>query len=131
MNIMANKNPNTGPLLQSIENKKQRAFQKVENAIKEMIKQQQKINFNSVSEVSGVSKSFLYRYGEIRNRIEALRKQEDGLKTPKQVKREMTDKSKDVIIASLRKRNKDLEEENKNLKEQLKIDWAEVYQQID
>lgn len=47
MNIMANKNPNTGPLLQSIENKKQRAFQKVENAIKEMIKQQQKINFNT------------------------------------------------------------------------------------
>jgi ACT domain-containing protein len=67
---MANKNPNTGPLLRSIENKKQKALQKVENTIKEMIKQQQKINFNSVAEKSGVSKSFLYNYNDIRNRIE-------------------------------------------------------------
>jgi hypothetical protein len=128
---MANKNPNTGPLLRSIENKKQMALQKVENTLKEMIKQQQKINFNSVAEKSGVSKSFLYNYSDIRNRIETLRKQEEGLETPKQVKRKMTEQSKDVIIASLRKRNKDLEEENKKLKEQLKVDWAEIYKQID
>jgi hypothetical protein len=43
----------------------------------------------------------------------------------------MTEQSKDVIIASLRKRNKDLEEENKKLKEQLKVEWAEIYKQID
>lgn len=128
---MANKNPNIGPLLKSIENKKQKAFQKVDNTIKVMIKQKQKINFNSVAETSGVSKSFLYKYSDIRSRIETLRKQEEGLKTPKQVKREMTKRSKDVIIASLRKRNKDLEEENIKLKEQLKLGWAEIYKQID
>jgi len=128
---MANKNPNTGPLLRSIEDKKQKALQKVENAIKEMIKHQQKINFNSVAEKSGVSKSFLYNYNDIRNRIETLRKQEEGLETPKQVKRKMTEQSKDVIIASLRKRNKDLDEENKKLKAQLKVNWAEIYKQID
>src|SRR5690625_568064 len=107
---MANKNPNMGPLLKSIENKRQKAFQKVEDTIKVMIKQKQKINFNSVAEKSGVSKSFLYKYSDIRNRIKTLRKQEEGLETPKQVKREMTEQSKDVIIASLRKRNKALEE---------------------
>ena len=128
---MANKNPNTGPLLQSIENKKLLTFQKVENTIKELIKQQQKINFNSVAEKSGVSKSFLYKYDNIRNRIDTLRKQEEGLETPKQVKRKMSEQSKDVIIASLRKRNNELEEENKKLKEQLKLDWAEIYKQID
>jgi NADH dehydrogenase/NADH:ubiquinone oxidoreductase subunit G len=128
---MANMNPNTGPLLKSIENKKQKAFQKVENTIKEMIKQKQKINFNSVAEKSGVSKSFLYNYSDIRNRIETLRKQEEGIETPKQVKREMTEQSKDIIIASLRKRNKSLEEENKKLKEKLKVEWAEIYKQID
>jgi hypothetical protein len=127
---MANKNPNTGPLLQSIENKKLLTFQKVENTIKELIKQQQKINFNSVAEKSGVSKSFLYKYDNIRNRIDTLRKQEEGLETPKQVKRKMSEQSKDVIIASLRKRNNELEEENKKLKEQLKLDWAEIYKQI-
>jgi hypothetical protein len=129
-NKMANKKPNTGPLLRSIEDKKQK-FQKVENTIKEMIKQQKKINFNSIAEESGVSKSFLYKYSEIRSRIETLRRQEEGLETPKQAKREMSEKSKDVIIASLRKRNKDLEEENKKLKEQLKVEWAAIYKEIE
>ena len=127
---MANKKPNTGPLLRSIEEKKQKKILKVESTIKEMIKQQMKINFNSVSTKSGVSKPFLYKYSEIRFRIETLRKQEENLETPKQVKRKMTDQSKDVIIASLRKRNKLLEEENKNLKEQLKVDWSAVYNKI-
>ncbi|WP_338786244.1 hypothetical protein [Metabacillus sp. FJAT-53654] len=42
----------------------------------------------------------------------------------------MTEHSKDVIIESLRKRNK-LLEENKRLKEQLKIDWAAIYNEIE
>ncbi|MGG4510781.1 transposase [Heyndrickxia sporothermodurans] len=128
---MANKNPNTGPLLRSIEDKKQKTFQKVETAIKEMIKQHKKINFNSIAEESGVSKSFLYKYSEIRSRIETLRSQEKGLVTPKQAKREMSEKSKDVIIASLRKRSKNLEEENRKLKEQLKVEWAAIYKEIE
>lgn len=128
---MANKNPNTEPLLQSIEDRKRKAKQKVDNAIKEMIKQKEKINFNSVSAKSGVSKPFLYKYREIRSRIETLRKQEEKLDSPTQVKRNMTEHSKDVIIASLRKKVKYLEEENKKLKEQLKVDWAAIYNQID
>lgn len=128
---MANKNPNTGPLLRSIEDKKQKTFQKVETTIKEMIKQHKKINFNSVAEESGVSKSFLYKYSEIRSRIETLRSQEEGLETPKQAKREMSEKSKDIIIASLRKRNMNLEEENRKLKEQLKVEWAAIYKEIE
>ena len=43
----------------------------------------------------------------------------------------MSEKSKDVIIASLRKRNKQLEEENKKLKEQLKVEWAAIYKEIE
>ncbi len=129
--MMANKNPNTEPLLKSIEDKKLKTKQKVENTIKEMIKNQEKINFNSVSAKSGVSKPFLYKYSDIRSKIEKLRKQEENLVTPKDVKRSMTEQSKDVIIASLRKRNKLLEEENKRLKEQLKIDWAAIYKEID
>jgi len=127
---MANKNPNTGPLLKSIAEKKQKTFQKVEKTIKEMIKLHVKVNFNSVAEFSGVSKSFLYKHSDIRSRIEALRKQEEGLETPRQVKRGMTEQSKDVIIASLRKRNKFLEEENKNLKDRLNVDWSAIYKEI-
>ena len=53
---MANNNPNTGPLLKSIEDKKHKTKLKVEKTIKDMIKQNIKINFNSVSDRSGVSK---------------------------------------------------------------------------
>lgn len=128
---MVNKNPNTEPLLRSIEDKTQMTKQKVESTIKEMIKQQVKINFNSVSTRSGVSKPFLYKYNDIRDRIETLRKQEEKLNIPRQAKRNMTEHSKDVIIESLRKRNKQLEEENKKLKEQLKLDWVAIYNEID
>lgn len=127
---MSNKTPNTEPLLRSIEDKKQKAKQKVESTIKEMIKQKEKINFNSVSVKSGVSKPFLYKYSEIRSRIETLRKQEEKLDSPNQVKRNMTEHSKDVIIASLRKKVMHLEEENKKLKDQLKVDWATVYKEF-
>ncbi|PGS46042.1 DUF6262 family protein [Bacillus sp. AFS041924] len=127
---MANKNPNTEPLLRSIEDKKQKTKQKVEYTIKEMIKQKEKINFNSVSAKSGVSKPFLYKYSDIRSRIETLRMQEEKLDTPKQVKRNMTEQSKDVIIASLRKKIKHLEDENKKLREQLRVDWAAIYNEF-
>lgn len=127
---MANKNPNTEPLLRSIEDKKQKTKQKVESTIKEMIKKQEKINFNIVSVKSGVSKPFLYKYSDIRSRIETLRKQEEKLDTPNQVKRNLTEQSKDVVIASLRKKIKQLEEENKKLNEQLKVDWAAIYNEF-
>src|SRR5690606_41730688 len=116
---MANKNPNTEPLLRSIEDKTKSKKQKVENTIKEMIKQQIKINFNSVSARSGVSKPFLYKYSDIRARIDKSRKQEESLDTPKQVKRNITKHTKDVIIESIRKQNKLLAEENKRMKEKL------------
>jgi hypothetical protein len=128
---MANNNPNTGPLLKSIEDKKHKTKLKVENTIKDMIRQKIKINFNSVSDRSGVSKSFLYKYDDIKTRIESLRKQDDYLDKPNKAKRKMSDESKDVIIASLRKRNKQLEEENKQLKEQLKVEWAAIYNNIE
>ena len=127
---MANQNPNTEALLQSIEEKKQKTKQKVESTIREMIKQKEKINFNSVSVKSGVSKPFLYKYSEIRSRIETLRKQEEKLDSLNQVKRNMTNSSKDVVIESLRKKVKHLEEENKKLKEQLKVDWAAIYNEL-
>jgi hypothetical protein len=127
---MANKNPNTGPLFKSIEEKQKSTFQKVEAAMKVLIKKQQKINFNSVSDTSGVSKSFLYKYPEIRNRIETLRKQQVGIPHPRMAKLSMSEQSKDVIITSLKKRNKELLDENKKLKEQLKHGLVDFYQNI-
>ena len=42
----------------------------------------------------------------------------------------MNENNKDAIIASLKRKIKRLEEENKNLREQIKVNYAEVYKQL-
>ena len=110
---------NTEGVRQYAQQKKLSAAVKVDEAIQRLIKQQGKINFNSVSTESGVSKAYLYNHSEIRERIETLRKQQEGIPSAKQVKREMTEASKDVLIAAKNKRIKELETENKQLKDEL------------
>ena len=46
-----------------------------------------------------------------------FRKQHEGLPSPGQVKREMTDASKDVFIAVKNKHIKELQDENKRLRD--------------
>lgn len=110
---------NTEGVRQYAQQKKLSAAVKVDEVIQRLIKQKGKINFNSVSMESGVSKAYLYNHSEIRQRIEMLRKQQDGITSAKQVKREMTEASKDVLIAAKNKRIKELETENKQLKDEL------------
>jgi len=110
---------NTEGVRQYAQQKKLSAAMKVDEAIQRLIKQRGKINFNSVSTESGVSKANLYNHSEIRERIETLRKQQEGISSAKQVKREMTEASKDVLIAAKNKRIKELETENKQLKDEL------------
>ena len=76
---------------------------------------------------SGVTKTYLYNNQEIRDRIETLRKQQEGLSSPRQVKREMTDANKDILIAAKNKRLKELENENKRLKEELAYLRGKIY----
>jgi|SRR5699024_1218663 len=104
--------------------------EKVDKAIQRLIKAQKAINFNSVASESGVTKKTLYDNKDIRERIEILRHQQSQVPTPAQVKREMNDNNKDAIIASLKRKIKRLEEENKELKEQLKVNYAEIYKQL-
>ena len=104
--------------------------EKVDKAIQRLIRAQKAINFNSVASESGVSKKTLYDNEDIRERIETLRHQQSQVPTPSQVKREMDDNNKDAIIASLKRKIKRLEEENKELKEQVKINYAEIYKEL-
>ncbi|MED1802835.1 DUF6262 family protein [Brevibacillus porteri] len=107
---MVNNNPNTEGLLKYAREKGQQKRLLVEDVVKKMIKQQKTININSVSIEAGVSKRFLYETKDLFERIDTLRKQQKGLPA-KQVRRNTSDESKDVIIASLRNRIKKLEEE--------------------
>lgn len=104
--------------------------EKVDEAIQRLIKTQKSINFNSVANESGITKATLYNNKDIRARIEILREQQSQVPTPSQVKREMDDNNKDAIIASLKRKIKRLEEENKELKEQVKVNYAEIYKQL-
>ena len=88
------------------------------------------INFDSVSEETNVSKSYLYNNKAVRQRLEGLREQQKGLPSPRQVKREMTDANKDVVIAAKNKQIKELEAENKRLKEELKKLRGKQYDQL-
>lgn len=125
-----NKNPNIEGISRHARKKSEVAYQKVEQVIKNLIKEQEMINFNNVSNKSGVSKSFLYKHSELRERIEHLRKQQIGLKSAKQLKRRTTDSSKDVIIASLKNKNEQLKKENKELKLQLQRYLNKTYDEI-
>lgn len=103
---------------------------KVDEAITLLIKERGPINFNYVSKLSGVSKTYLYEHQAIRERIEALRKQQLGLPSRKHIKEEMTNSNKDVLLAAKNKRIKVLEDEIKHLKEQLKRLGGELYDSI-
>ena len=104
--------------------------ERVDSAIRRLIKTQKSINFNSVANESGITKTTLYNNKDIKERIETLRHQQAQVPTPSQVKREMNDNNKDAIISSLKRKIKRLEEENKELKEQVKINYAELYESI-
>ncbi|EIL85551.1 hypothetical protein BAME_11680 [Bacillus sp. M 2-6] len=42
----------------------------------------------------------------------------------------MNENNKDALIASLKRKNKKLEEENRQLREQLKVAYADVYKNL-
>ena len=88
------------------------------------------INFNSVANEAGVAKATLYNHSELRERIETLRQQQAQAPTAKQIKREMNESNKDALIESLKRKIKKLEDENKQLREQLKLAYAEVYKKL-
>ncbi|MEC2862147.1 transposase [Bacillus thuringiensis serovar kyushuensis] len=108
--------------------KSEETVQKVEQAIKQLIKKNARINFNTVSIESGVSKSYLYNHLAFRERIEMLRKQQG--KSPKAVKRQMSDESNATKIRILRDRIKELESDNKRLKDENRRLQGKLYERI-
>ncbi len=88
------------------------------------------INFNSVASEAGVAKATLYNNLVFRERIESLRQQQVTVPTKKQIQRKMNDNNKDALIDSLKRKIKRLEQENKDLRGQLKVAYADIYKKI-
>lgn len=121
---------NTKGLKEYAQNKTKMTLEKVDKAIRELSLGEQKINFNSVSNLSGVSKNFLYKNQEIKQRIEELRDKQTEKVIKQRIKYDKTDKSKDIIIIAKDKKIKELQEENRKLKGQLEIIRGKLYEKI-
>lgn len=121
---------NTKGLKKYAEEKTKITLEKVDKAIRELSLSGERINFNSVATASGVSKTFLYNNKEIKERIENLRQKQVSKEMNQRAKYNKTAKSKDIIIMAKDKKIKELEEENKKLKEQLEILRGKLYEKL-
>ncbi|NBD16736.1 MAG: hypothetical protein GVY04_11540, partial [Cyanobacteria bacterium] len=108
----------------------------------------QKINFQTVAHVANVSTAYLYKYPEIKHRIQTLRDQQKNQPKPKKAP-SASDDSKSVIIYNLREENKKLKgqieqfrkanesltgrlyqlQESSNLAERLKVENARLVEE--
>lgn len=120
---------NLNGLRQNWKSRGEDAREKVLAAIEQMTVKGQKVNFNSVSKVSGISKSFLYEKEDIRKRIEEQRRCEVNKEMNRRAKYDKTSRSKDVIIEAKNRRIAALEEENKKIKKELQLLRGLLYSQ--
>ncbi|AJA47042.1 transposase [Clostridium pasteurianum DSM 525 = ATCC 6013] len=121
---------NTKGLKEYAKQKTEVTLEKVDKAIRELSLKGEKINFNSVSNLSGVSKTFMYKNEEVKQRIEKLRDKQTEKVIKQKLKYDKTDKSKDIIIMAKDKKIKELEFENKKLKQQLEILRGNLYEKV-
>jgi hypothetical protein len=99
--------------------------QRAEEAITQLINEQRPVNFKTVAETAAISTAWLYGNEDLKQRIMHLRTQQ----TPKAqvklpVREQASNASKDGVIAALRKRIKELEAENRDLKRQVEVAYG-------
>ncbi len=135
MQVDSSFKPNTSGLLANAQRKSEAAQQRVHQAIDQLLREQQPVNFNTVAKAANVTKSYLYAHKDVRERIEALRAQQGQERLERQwAERQQhqarTDKAKDVLLAAKDRRIKALEEENRKLKEDLKVAYGKLYDRL-
>jgi sulfite reductase beta subunit-like hemoprotein len=127
--------PNTSGLLAHAQRKSQETQQRVHQAIDQLLREQQTVNFNTVAKAANVTKSYLYAHQDVRERIEALRTElgQERLErqwAERQQHQARTDKTKDVLLEARDRRIKALEAENRKLKEDLKVAYGKLYDRL-
>lgn len=108
-------------LEKSWEERKVNAREKAAVAIRQLQMDGKAVNFSSVNQQSGVSKSFLYEDEETRKTIEEIRALEVDKEMNRRARYEKTSQSKDVIIDAKDKRIVKLESEIKQLKAEIQV----------
>jgi hypothetical protein len=123
---------NTTGLAAYTHQRKEEKRKRVDDAITRLLREQQVINFNTVAKAAEVSKAYLYTQPLFRDRIEALRQQQQEQRVREKVARPTgkTDAAKDLMILAKERRIKELEDENRKLKQQLKVALGKAYDQL-
>jgi intracellular sulfur oxidation DsrE/DsrF family protein len=123
---------NTAGITAHAQSRKEQKRTSVENAIAALLREQKPVNFNTVAKAAAVSKAYLYSQLDLRERIEALRQQGVEQMVRERVTRSTgkTDASRDLVILAKDRRIKALEEENRKLKQQLKVALSRAYERI-
>ncbi len=123
---------NTAGLVTHAHQRKEEKRKRVEEAITRLLREHKAINFNTIAKAAGVSKAYLYTQPLFRDRIEALRQQQQEQRIRERIARPIgkTDAGKDLVILAKERRIKELEEENRKLKQQLKAALGKTYDQL-
>jgi hypothetical protein len=116
---------NTSGMVKAAKKKRESAIENTEKAIRQLIKENKPINFHSVANAANVSVPWLYKEVEIKERIQQLREQQ-RLKIKLDEGKKPSTASQDAIIATLKKKINQQDEEIKQLREQLKVAYGQV-----
>ena len=108
--------------------RKQDCIDRTEKAISKLLQNNERVSFGAIARIANVSVSYLYKYPEIKERIQDIRDQQ--VKSARKLTRPQTasEKSKQVMIKQLRERINTLEWEKKELKKQNEKMTGELYQ---
>lgn len=137
---MATTHPrNVTGLQQHAQDKRRQAQRRVDSAIQDLLKRGEPVTFFRIAALADVSKSYLYTCREIRERIEALRQQEQVRHHEALVAARLggpggapsrSDAAKDVLLAAKERRIHALEAENRRLQAELRIALGKLYAQM-
>ncbi len=127
-NNMNGKEQRIAKLNAAQQQRKQDCIDRTEKAISNLLKNNERISFGAIAREANVSVSYLYKYPEIKERIQEIRDKQ--VKEARKLTRPQTasEKSKQVIIQQLRERINSLESEKKELKKQNEKMTGELYQ---
>ena len=117
-------------LQKTAQTKAEATRKRAEEAIQLLLKEKRSINFKAVAQTAQVSTAWLYGQEDIKQRILSLRSEQEP--KPKIVippQERASDASKDALIALLRKRVKEQEEQIRDLKQQVEVAYGQLYQQ--
>lgn len=121
---MSNKSPDTTGIKNAAKKKREETLNKVLDALKIMQEESLSINFNSVSNFTGVTKAWLYKQPDIKELILKTRGTSNNILMKEQAI-QLSLKNKQIDI--LTKQNKQLRLQINELRQQLEVSYAELY----